>query len=76
MGLDATRCDQCRAEGHQPKPLTIADHDVEWDGTSYPSRRLNRPADIPTARYHELLRAILGPVAGRQAARAASEEAA
>ena len=76
MPLGASLCDLCRSEGFDPRPLSAADHDVEWDGQRYPSLRLNRPMEVPARRYDELLRAVLGPVAGRQAARAASEEAA
>src|SRR2546421_214817 len=49
MPAGAALCDQCRAEGFQPKPLTLADYDVEWDRVQYPSRRHILPTDIPRA---------------------------
>jgi hypothetical protein len=71
MPAGATLCDLCRAEGLQPKPLTSADHGIEWDGRRYPSRRLNRPLNIPARRYDDLLLAILGPLPDRNAREAA-----
>ena len=62
MAMGADRCDLCRSEEFEPRPLRVADHEIEWDGQRYPSLRLNRPADVPAARYDDLLRAILGPV--------------
>jgi hypothetical protein len=61
MALGAALCDQCLAEGFQPKPLTLADFAIEWDGRRYPSLRLNRPTDVPSARYDDLLLAIFAP---------------
>ena len=76
MPVGAALCDLCRSEGHVPTAIRMSDHEIEWDGQRYPSRRQNHPTDVPAERYDELLRDILGPVRGRQAALAASEEAA
>ena len=61
MAAGAALCDHCRSEGFNPKPLTVADYAERWDGQRYPSRRLHRPADIPAARYDDLLQAIFAP---------------
>lgn len=61
MAATATLCDLCRSEGLLPLPLKLTDHEIEWDGHRYPSRRLHRPADIPPARYDDLLQAIFAP---------------
>lgn len=61
MPVGATLCDLCRSEGFHPRPLTVADYAVEWDGRRYPSLRRHRPTDIPTARYDDLLQAIFAP---------------
>ena len=76
MPLGSTLCEQCLAEGFNPRPLTVADYVVEWDGRRYPSLRLHRPTDVPPARYDDLLRSILGPVPDRKAEHSTAEEAA
>ncbi len=67
MPLVAARCDLCRSEGFKPTRVRAADHNEEWDGRRHPSLRLHRPTNVPPARYDDLLRAILGPVRGRNA---------
>ena len=65
MAVGATLCAACIEEGLQPKGLKAASYLEAWDGRSYPSFRLNRPTDIPTDRYHDLLQMIVGPLPER-----------
>jgi len=65
MAVGATLCDSCVAEGLQPKYRKATGHLETWDGVSYPSRRLNRPTDVPADRYRALLQAIVGPLPDR-----------
>jgi len=76
MAAGATLCDLCRSEGLQRDLSVVPASWVEWDGQTYPSLRLHRPADSPSDRYDALLRAILGPLPVRNATRATTEEAA
>lgn len=66
MPLGATLCDLCRSERLVLDEVVTDDHEDEWDGQRYPSRRVHRPADIPAARYHDLLQAIFAPDAWRE----------
>jgi hypothetical protein len=71
MPAGGTLCDLCRTEGLQPTRARKADHREEWNGRRYLSRRLNRPLNIPAARYDDLLLAILAPIRDRNASEAA-----
>ena len=62
MVVGTTLCDTCRSEGLQIDLSVTPASRTEWDGVSYPSIRLNRPADVPLDRYDALLHAIFVPV--------------
>jgi hypothetical protein len=61
MAVGATLCDLCRAEGLQRDLSVQPAGRFEWDGVSFPSLRLNRPADVPHQRYIGLLQTIFDP---------------
>jgi hypothetical protein len=73
MNPGAVRCDLCVEEG-LVSGRGAQRSQAEWDGISYPSRRVRQPVGIPAGRYEGFLRAVLGPATARAVQRA--EEAA
>ena len=76
MAAGAMLCDLCRSEGLHRDLSAVPASRTEWDGRTYPSLRLRRPADGPPDRYDAMLRAILGPLPVQNAKHSTVGEAA